>query len=60
MSTYNYSDLAFQILTVHNFNTLFVASGGGNDIPIDDGKYLVAVNEKGIEWLQDLLTDIGL
>ncbi|HDG8091855.1 hypothetical protein ABN150_13195 [Klebsiella oxytoca] len=47
MDQHDYSDIAFQISTVHGFKKLFIASGAGVDIPIDHGRYLVVVNEHG-------------
>ncbi|EPY7200207.1 hypothetical protein ACXEIX_002351 [Klebsiella variicola] len=47
MAQCDYSDIAFQISTIHGFKKLFIASGAGVDIPIDHGRYLVAVNERG-------------
>lgn len=47
MEQHDYSDIAFQISTIHGFKKLFIASGAGVDIPIDHGRYLLAVNEGG-------------
>lgn len=47
LNSRDYSDIAFQINTFHGFKKLFIASGAGVDVPVDDGRYLVAVNERG-------------
>lgn len=47
MEQHDYSDIALKISTIHGFKKLYIASGAGLDIPIDHGRYLVAVNERG-------------
>lgn len=47
MSNNDYSDIAFQIYTVHDFEHIYVASGSGKDVEINDDRYLVIVNERG-------------
>lgn len=47
MSVNDYSDYLFQLTTFHEFQTAYIASGSGEDIPIDDGRFLVIVDEKG-------------
>lgn len=43
----DYSDIAFQLYTIHNFEHIYVASGSGEDVEINDKRYLVIVNERG-------------
>jgi hypothetical protein len=40
-------ELHFQLSTIYDFQTIFIASGIGSDIPLDDGRFLVAVDENG-------------
>jgi len=47
LNSRDYLDIAFQISTCHGFKRLFIASGAGVDVPVDPGRYLVAVNERG-------------
>ena len=65
----DYIGAAFQASTFHDGDIFYVGSGRGEDIPVDDNRYLVMVNQngdqvahhsKGNGWIVDKVALKGL